>query len=136
MYESLTRSTERFGGKPRHDPVAFHQGDARSFLSRHLANVSQTRVENGGVVSSLAPRLFSRIADPRTLRLAWDDLARDGGTSPGPDGMRYRDLGDAEVWCLCRALTQAIRKGDYRPAPERIVMVPIGTITMRSGAGR
>jgi CRISPR-associated protein Cas1 len=93
-------------------------------------------------VRRLAPFLFGWVADPRTLRLAWDYLAREGGTAAGPNGMRYDDLANHEVWELCRILGKVIRAGTYRPGREKAVPIPKGggrgfrTLRLRNIADR
>jgi hypothetical protein len=74
-------------------------------------------------VREMASHLHPRIADARTMRLAWDHLAFQGGQSPGPDGRRYTDYGSEEVWDLCKCLADAVRRGTYRPGPARIVEI-------------
>jgi hypothetical protein len=72
----------------------------------------------------VAPYLLSRIADARTLRLAWDFLAEKGGQAPGPNGHRYGDYYSEEIWGLCRCLERALRAGTYRRGPERVRWIP------------
>jgi hypothetical protein len=80
-------------------------------------------------IKSRAPFLLSRIADPRTLRDAWDHLARQGGQAPGPNGLRYTDLSTAEAWELCRCLARALRDGTYHPGRQQVCWI-------EKGAGR
>ena len=75
-----------------------------------------------GVCAS-APLLFAWIADARTLHQAWDELAERGGAAPGPNGRRYTDYSDADVWAYCRRLARTLHDDTYRPGPERIILV-------------
>lgn len=118
MYEYLFRGANVLGDDPA--TVSRHRGDAAAFLRRHVRDSKRALSDGLRGVRSRAPYLLARIADPRTLRLAWDFLAREGGRSPGPNGRSYSDLTTSEVWDLCRCLGRAIRDGSYRPGEERL----------------
>jgi hypothetical protein len=77
-------------------------------------------------VRKLAPYLVEIIADPRTLHLAWEHLARHGGSAPGPNQLRSTDLSRRESWDLCRPLGEAIRSGTYRRGPDRVAWIAKG----------
>jgi hypothetical protein len=125
-YESLSRHPALPDPGDRRDRVLDHVGDAAALLHRHRAQARLALRGGPAGARALAPRLLARIADPRTLRTAWDGLARDGGPAPGPNGLRPDDLCGHEAWELCRALGKAIRAGTYRVGPERVVWVPKG----------
>lgn len=116
MYEYLSRRSVG------HDSsnVTYHSGTCQDFLDRHEADAKLALT--GGVrgAREIAPTLFRRIADPRTLRLAWDYLATKGGPAPGPDRRRYKDYTSPEIWEWCRCLASAIREGTYRSGEERV----------------
>ena len=46
------------------------------------------------------------------------------GQSPGPNGLRYGDLSEYEIWGLMRCLRDAIRANLYRPGPVRKKRIP------------
>jgi hypothetical protein len=123
VYEYLIRGEVPADGDPPHEAVSHHQGSCQDFLNRHHQDVSKALQNGLRGVREIAPHLFGRIADARTLKLAWDFLASKGGQAPGPNGHRYGDYTSAEVWELCRCLADAIRKGVYRPGPERVIWV-------------
>lgn len=125
-YDYLLRGDEVCGHDLRPESVLHHRGDCKSFLDRHDTVVARTLADGVGGARSLASYLVRLIADPRSLRLAWDYLARKGDTAPGPDGLRHGDLADAEVWDCCRAVGAAIRAGTYRRGPDRIVPISKG----------
>src|SRR5260370_3828722 len=64
------------------------------------------------------------IARTDSLLAIFSDLKRRAGRSPGPDGMRYDDLGRSEAAAVLSGLVQAIRTGTYRPHPNRSVPIP------------
>ena len=68
--------------------------------------------------------LIKWISDARMLREAWDFLAAKGDTAPGPNGHRYDDFDDNEIWELLRTISKAIRNDTYRVGAERIVNIP------------
>jgi hypothetical protein len=123
LYESYLRGRVPESEEERRAAVTHHQGSALDFLKRH--NKDSRYAVRAGVrgVRELAPYLFKRIADARTLRLAWDYLSLQGGQASGPNGRRYRDYSSAEVWDFCRCLADVIRRGDYQPGPERIIHI-------------
>ena len=121
MYDFLKRGA--MGNVSDRAAVTYHRGGIGDFLNRHEKDATRALRDGMRGVREVAPHLFNRIADPRTLRAAWDFLARHGGSAPGVNGRRYADYTSAEVWSLCRCLTHAIRDGSYRPGPERIVWI-------------
>ena len=105
------------------DEVRHHRGSALDFLRRHEADAA--RAISAGIrgAKEIAPHLIDRIADARTMRLAWQYLAEKGGQAPGPDHRRYRDYTSTEIWEWCRCLASAVRDGTYRPSPERVLWI-------------
>jgi hypothetical protein len=129
VYDYLWRGSARLPDDAGHEAVSYHRGSCADFLSRHQKDAGRAVRDGVRGIRELAPYLFERIADTRTMRAAWDFLARQGGQAPGPDRHRYGDYTTAEVWDLSRCLARAVRAGTYRPGPERIHWV-------EKGAGR
>lgn len=103
--------------------VVWHRGGYAELLTRHHDDVKRVLSQGLRGLRSLAPYLVERIADARTLRIAWDDLAAGGGQAPGPNGRCYADYSCSEVWGLCRCLAHAIRAGRYHPGAEQVVWI-------------
>ena len=61
--------------------------------------------------------------DANYLYKAWLDCSRKG-KSPGPDGIRYRDLSRSEVWEVLRALVYDLNSGIYKPGPVKVTRFP------------
>ena len=117
VYESLDRGSIGSDGR---DGVSHHRGACADFLRRHERRGRQGLKDGVRGARASRPTLLARVADARTLRLAWTHLAERGGPAPGPDGRRFADYTAAEVWDLCRCLAEAIRAaGTYRPGPEQ-----------------
>jgi len=116
VYEYLHR------GAVNDDPdgVAFNFGSNADFLLRHQADAARALSAGISGTREIAPRLFRRIADARTMRLAWDYLATNGGQAPGCDNRRYGDFTSVEIWEWCRCLASAVADGTYRSGPERV----------------
>jgi hypothetical protein len=120
MYEYAIRGPVWKDDVRRRQAVTHHQGSGLDYMARHLDDARRALQAGLRGARALAPDLLDRIADQRTLRLAWDFLAARGGQAPGPNGHRYGDYFSEEVWELCRCLARALRKGTYRPGPERV----------------
>jgi hypothetical protein len=123
MYEFLIHKSDDLRSVNGHDAVRFRRGPYTDLLKRHERDVERHWQSGIHGIKDLAPQLFDRIADERTLRAAWDFLARNGGRSPGPNQHRYNDYTSAEVWGLCRCLRDILRNGTYQPGPERLVWI-------------
>lgn len=124
MYENLVRGSLYQEDDTRPEAIEFHRGSPQDFLTRYQQRATLAAQAGYRGIREFGPRLVNRIADARTLRLAWDYLARNGGTAPGPNGHRYADYSSAEAWDLCRCLGKALRDGKYQPGPERILDIP------------
>lgn len=74
--------------------------------------------------AELSPYLFKWASDPRLLRGVWGRLARSGGPAPGPNGRRYSDLCDHEVWSLLKSISMSVRGEAYKPQRARRIWVP------------
>jgi RNA-directed DNA polymerase len=112
------------GARARQGPADPHRGTCRDFLRRHEAEAIEAARGTAEAKMAFAPRLLPRAADSRNLRTAWDYLAAEGGQAPGPDGLRFDELEDHEVWRLVRALGAALKEDTYRPGPDRKVPIP------------
>lgn len=86
----------------------------RAFMRRQ-----QQRQQQGAPSVAVPP--FERIVDVDNLIRTWKQLAREGGEAPGPDGLRFCDLGPREVADLMRTLSRALTRQQYRPGPTRAV---------------
>ncbi len=127
MYDRPYRRGAAYGiadARVRQDPVEAHRGTATDFLRRHEAVAIKAARGETNAKKEFFDTIFTRTADTRNLRLAWDYLSRYGGQAPGPDGLHYDDLGHHETWDLLRHLGQMILDGIYRPGPDRHVQIP------------
>jgi hypothetical protein len=123
VYEFILRRELSADENVSHKAVSNHTRSCADFLNCHKKDVGRALDDGLGGARELAPYLFRRIADARTMRLAWDFLATNGGGTPGPNGRRYGDYDTQEVWALCRCLAKAIRDGKYDPGEERIMWI-------------
>lgn len=121
MYESFLR--------PASDPwfspgrIAWHRGSRHDYVARVRAAIVRAVYGGNTSIESLGPRLIDWVSSPQILRQAWDLLARKGDTAPGPNGRRYGDLDDGEVWELLRTIGRAIRNDAYRVGPELEIQI-------------
>jgi len=107
-------------------PADLHEGSYRDFLRRHESESATAARKSRKDRDEFALCLFRRAADPRNIRCAIDHVAREGGTAPGPNGLRPTDLDRSERWDLARALSRAILERSYVPGPHREVDIPKG----------
>src|SRR5262245_28500151 len=105
---------------------ARHRGDANDFLARHAAQAKHWLKRGASGARKLAPELFYRITDERSLWLAWGYLGRHGGQAPGPDGLLFGDAQGPLRWQACRALRDDARCGSYAPSLERVLWIDKG----------
>jgi Reverse transcriptase (RNA-dependent DNA polymerase) len=129
MYASLGRrggQNQPADDRDRQGLADLHTGSARDFLRRHGREAAEVARTGKRVRFDFAQLLFRRAADTRSLKLALDHLASEGGVAPGPDGVCPTDLGPAERWELARALGDSIRRATDRPDPGRVVTIPKG----------
>jgi len=111
------------------DIIRYHQGTLAEFNNAWQTVAAQAVSGASEDLRKITSDLLARIADTRNLRLAWLYLRVHGGPAPGPDGIRYGDLGTAEQWELLRQTNDALQKGIYRPARPKLV-------TQSKGHGR
>ncbi|MGP0070008.1 MAG: reverse transcriptase domain-containing protein [Isosphaeraceae bacterium] len=129
MYNSPRRrggSNRPADARARRVPADFHEGSRGDFLRRHKRESADAAHLTGRERTEFAGCLFRRAADTRNLRCAIDHIAAEGGSSPGPNGMKLDELDGSERWELARALSHEIRTGRYRPGPYREVRIPKG----------
>lgn len=123
---SMTFGGWRYSGhRTRHvrpETVTYHEGDRHDFLRRCHKAIAKAVQRGKPGVRELAPYVLKWATDPRNFRAAWEH-ARGGGESPGPNGRRYEDYEEHDIWNLARVMQRAVLLGMYRPGPER--MVPI-----------
>lgn len=106
--------------------VSMHRGDRYDFLEGHLRQAKRVVHQGRSALRKIAPSLFHRVSDERTLRIALDHLEKHGGHAPGPDGLRYEQFTYEESWMVCRGLRDDIRAGEYEPGPGRVCMISKG----------
>ncbi len=127
MFSSLGRSWDskfRNGIRARQLPAGAHAGNRDDFLRRHELEASQVVHQPREEQERFLAKLLGRVADTRMLKIAFDDLKRQGGQAPGPNGLCYEDLDDFEVWDMIETLSESIKDGTYRPGPTRSVEIP------------
>jgi hypothetical protein len=115
------------GARARQVPADAHEGTSLDFLRRHERETVEANRGSRAERNAFAQDLLPRVADSRTLRLAIDHLASEGGSAPGPNGLRLDELDGTARWELARLLGTAIRTGNYRPGPVRTVQIAKGS---------
>jgi hypothetical protein len=86
----------------------------------------------------LTPPSLEAVADVNALADAFYLMKRANGQAPGPDGVKYPDIGRRELFEILRHFNKAILTGSYRPGPARQVKIPKGsgtgfrTLTLRN----
>ncbi len=75
-------------------------------------------------VDLMDPATLEQIVDVDHLAAVYDRMRREAGRSPGPDGVRYGDLGRGELFDVLRGLKTSILSGTYRPGRGRQVRIP------------
>jgi retron-type reverse transcriptase len=114
------------GVRARHKPADLHEGSREDFLRRHEQEAARAARGTKRQKAKFASCLLRRVADHRTLRLAWGRLVAEGGHAPGVDGVRPDDLEDHGVWSWIRAVSTALRNGTYSPDRDRRKDIPKG----------
>jgi ribonuclease HI len=109
----------------RPDAVGFHEGNWRDFLRRHERAAAKVVQRGRAGVLEMVPYLLRWAADPRDFRNAWAHCSQ-GGQGPGPNGRRYRDYEEHDIWNLARAIGPAILTDQYCPGPEWKMQIPKG----------
>ncbi len=106
--------------------VGRHRGDYYDALDRHRYQVKEVLKGGRDSLKDIAPDLLRRVADERTIHIAWDHLRDKGGHAPAPDGRTYADFTGSDVWCECRYLRDQIMSGEYEPGPEHVTWIEKG----------
>jgi hypothetical protein len=99
MYASLGRrggQNQPDDDRDRQGLADLHTGSDRDFLRRHGREGAEAARSSKRARLDFAQLLFRRAADTRNLKLAFDQLALEGGGAPGTDGVSPTDLGPAE----------------------------------------
>jgi hypothetical protein len=123
-YRPGRRGGHLAGACARQAPVGAHSGTAGDFLRRHERDAIAAARGSPMTRQAFVNELLSRTADTRNLRLAWGYLTSYGGQAPGKDGLHYDDLGEKDVWTLCRTVRQAVLDDTYRPGPDKKTVIP------------
>lgn len=97
-------------------PWYLSQQRARQRRARQFAGVFKF---SPGDTVTLAP-----IIDAENLLANYNQLEREGGQAPGPDGNSFSDLGRRERADACRAVSDLLAQGRYRPGPARQIDIP------------
>lgn len=121
MYESYSRVSDAWFPA---EAAARHVGTRHEIRDRCLAKLREAGTGGPKAIKEIGPELFEWACDTKMLRGAWDRLAQKGGKAPGPNGRRYEDLDDNEVWDLISVISKLIEKGQYVPGPVRKTKIP------------
>ena len=99
------------------------RGSATDYVKRlrKLAAAASPKFVGLGEIS---PHLLRLISDERTLFPAWQQMAKAGGRAPGPDGCRYDQFSQPEIWQWCRGMRGQIRNGRYTAGEETVRRIP------------
>jgi len=106
------------------DEGMYHTGRRDQAVMRTLSKVRLAALSGKPAIQKIGGELFKWVSDTRMLRAAWDFLARKGKRAPGPNGHRYEDFEDHEIWSLLKAISNQIRGGHYRTGPIRTIAIP------------
>jgi group II intron reverse transcriptase/maturase len=104
--------------------VSRHRGTPDDFITRHRRQARRMLGLGRAGIEKIAPALLRRISDERCSKVAWDYLSANGGQAPGPDGFRYDDFDEEDVWHECRQLRDQIRSRKYQPGDESVTWIP------------
>ena len=105
--------------------VDAHTGTREDFM-RRLANAAHEAATDRSKRDAYLEQLPEVATDERNLMAAFNYLETHGGQAAGVDGISYRDIPAGYRWQYVRQLRDALRSGDYRPAPLRKVRIPKG----------
>jgi len=67
---------------------------------------------------------MEQIFHPENLIAVSEDLKRDAGHAPGPDGIGYDQLGRRETGQIMRGLSKQVLDGSFEPSEARHVRIP------------
>jgi ribonuclease HI len=106
------------------DAVGYHTGTRNDFCLRCRFQVQKSSRSGWSAIKEIGPFLPKWCFDSRMLRIAWDRLAKDGGQAPGPNGRRYHDYYDQDVWELLATIKKDLKAGTYQPGPVKWKWIP------------
>lgn len=115
------------------EAVDRHQGSIHDRMERHrrACRIAQQFGDDGR--SAVAGKLFERASDEGNLFIASEHVRHRSGQTPGPeDELTLHDWNDSDWYRELRRLRDAIRAGDYRHGPVRVVRIPKATGGHRS----
>ncbi len=122
MYESYLGSADDPWFTP--DRVDWHRGSRHDQVTQIKLAVTNAVRRGKSAIKAIGPQLINWVSNAEMLHEAWDILAAKGDTAPGPNGHRYEDFDQPEIWELLRTIGKAIRNGTYRVGQEWVVKVP------------
>jgi hypothetical protein len=102
-----------------------HRGTYSQFLKLHCNQITE-QWPTAAHRQDIANTLLRRVADPRALRDNWRYLERNCSHAPGPDGLRYGDYSNSEIFDQCRDMEKTILSGKYLPDDEVVKEIPKG----------
>ena len=106
------------------DAVGYHTGTRNDFYLRCRFQVREACRSGRTAIKEIGPFLPKWCFDSRMLRIAWERLAKDGGQAPGPNGRRYHDFNDQEVWELLATIKKGLKAGTFQPGPVKWKWIP------------
>lgn len=121
MYESYLRASDAWFPA---EVVTRHTGTRHDLRRRCRTKLREAGEGGPKAIKEIGPYLFRWACDTKMLDGAWERLARKGGKAPGPNGRRYEDLDDNEVWDLISVISKLMKQGKYVPGPVRKTKIP------------
>ncbi|QDU15093.1 hypothetical protein CA11_29130 [Gimesia maris] len=106
------------------DAVGYHTGTLNDFYLRCRFQLQQAGRSGRTAIKEIGHFLPKWCFDTRMLRIAWERLAKDGGQAPGPNGRRYHDYYDQDVWELLATIKKDLKAGTYQPGPVKWKWIP------------
>jgi hypothetical protein len=123
MYATLLRHRDDlYDLRTGKDPALYHAGRRQRVLQLHRRHAEL--VAANASLPPIAPLLWQRMINTKSLRCDLDELVRQGPRVPGADRVRLEELDDIERWDLCRRLHKDLRDGTYAPGPVKKCPIP------------
>lgn len=116
MYET---SIQRRPRELSAEDVSKHKWSKDEFYENMLAKLRETGQGGRRARNRIRNKLRDWVFDTRLLWIAWQKLANFGGQAPGPNGRRYSDFNNQEVWHCLEAIHDGLKSGTYRPGPVK-----------------
>lgn len=125
-YERLTQRSTAYVNYHHFtlESVGRHHRSRDEFETYAILAVRRAVEQGEHAIAELGDYLLKWASHPKLLRNVWGRLARFGGPAPGPNGRRYGDLTNDEVWDLLKAVSTSIQAGSYEPEPASQIWVP------------